>query len=193
MTGPVQSFLNRAKWTDQIRQREEQVFCCSHLGGERAIEDHQEGTARIAQADRFHYTEVIRKSVRMVKLNADSYLQMVEAGGVEFKSQSLTAHLFSALRSADHLAIADLLTFGTALKSAILIQDFRASVLRFWAGNFPSPLQPPAWGHRRKQRSLPTRQARKCPPFFSKPRSRSVSRNERICAENGGRKGPSCA
>jgi len=26
MTGPVQSFLNEAKWTDQIRQREEQVF-----------------------------------------------------------------------------------------------------------------------------------------------------------------------
>ncbi len=44
--------------------------------------------------------------------NSFRCVRLVEAGGVEFKSQSLTAHVFSALRFADHLTIADLLTFG---------------------------------------------------------------------------------
>ena len=118
--------------------------------------------------------------------------RLVEAGGVEFKLKSRNAPVFIGLPVVDPFASADLLTFGTPLKYAILIAVFRTSVLSCAVSSRDS-FQPLAKGHRRKQQLLPTRQARKCPPFFSKPRSRSVSTNERNYANNGGRKGPSCA
>jgi hypothetical protein len=120
---------------------------------------------------------------------------MVEAGGVEFKFKSHNAHVFSSLEAADLFIIADLLTFGTSLRSAIMFKDFRTSVLLFYLrGNFPPFSAAPGMGASPEAIVASDPPARKCPSsFICKPRSRSVSRNERISAENGGRKGPGCA
>lgn len=56
-------------------------------------------------------------------------VHLIGAVGIKFKSRSHNAHVFIILQSADRFAIADLLTFGTVLKSAILTQDFRTWVL----------------------------------------------------------------
>ena len=113
--------------------------------------------------------------------------------GIEFKSQTHNARIFNILQGADRFAIADLLTFGTILKFAILVEDFRTSVLLYLCGNFPPFSVAPVTGASPEAAVASDPQARKSPPFFCKPRSRSVSRNERNCAEYGGRKGPGCA
>jgi hypothetical protein len=119
--------------------------------------------------------------------------------GVEFTIRSHNARFFTALQGADRFAIADSadwLTFGalgTVLKSATLVEDFGTSVLLYLRGNFPPFSAAPGMGASPEAAVASDPSARKCPPLISKPRSRSVSRNERICAENGGRKGPGCA
>jgi hypothetical protein len=119
----------------------------------------------------------------------------MEAGGVEFKFKSHKAHVFSSLEAADLFTIADLLTFGLSLRSVIMLIDFRISVFFFYlCGKFPPFSAAPGMGASPEAIVASDPPARICPSsFICKPRSRSVSRNERISAENGGRKGPGCA